>query len=160
MPRIIPNEETKVRFLTTLAATDLEPTLAEITAGVDLTPFLISINASTRGNVVQTPSFDTRFETSIPGTVTSTFEGDFYRDDTADTAWETLERGTQGYFVILRFGGSGADGAIAATDVVEVWPVFIVSRSATNLTSNTAQTFQVQCSVYQEPNEAATVAAA
>jgi hypothetical protein len=157
MPRIIPNEETRVHFLTTITAGDLEPTTAEITAGVDLTPFVISINASTRGNIVQTPSFDTRFETSIPGTVTSTFEADFYRDDVADTAWETLPRNTQGYFVILRFGGTGTDGAIAATDEVEVWPVFIVSRSATNLTSNTAQTFQVMCSVYKEPNEAAIV---
>lgn len=159
MPRIIPNEETKVRFLTTLASATLVPTIAEVNAGVDLTSFVMSINASTRGNVVQTPSFDTRFETSIAGTVTSTFEADMYRDDTADTAWTTLPRNTQGYFVILRFGGTGTNGAIAASNKVEVWPVFVVARTATNLTSNTTQTFQVQCSVYKEPNENATVAA-
>lgn len=158
MSRIIPNEETYVKFVPTIANI-AAPTVAELGAGTNLTPYIISINASTRGNVVQTPSFDTRFETSIPGTVTSTFEADMYRDDASDTAWDALPRETKGYFVISRFGGSGALNAPVAGDSVEVWPVFIVSRSATNLTSNTAQTFQVMCSVYQEPNEDALVAA-
>jgi hypothetical protein len=165
MARIIPNEETFVQFVPTIA--DIQaPTKAELTAGTNLTPFVVSINASTRGNVVQTPSFDTRFETSIPGTVTSTFEADLYRDDVADDAWDLLPRETQGYIVISRFGGKGGPTDTPPSplhspttgDKVEVWPIFVVSRSATNLTSNTAQTFQIQCSVYEAPAEDATVA--
>lgn len=159
MPRIIPNEETWVGFATALTAPTLVPKLSEVTGAIDLTPFVISINASTRGNIVQTPSFDSKFETSIAGTITSTFEIDLYRDDTTDTAWDTLPRETKGYFLISRFGGAGTNAAPTTGDTVEVWPVFIVSRSATNLTSNTAQTFQVQCSVFEVPNEAAVVTA-
>jgi hypothetical protein len=165
MARIIPNEETFVQFVPVIANI-AAPTKTELAGGVNLTPFIVSVNASTRGNVVQTPSFDTRFETSIPGTVTSTFEMDLYRDDDADTAWDTLPRETQGYVVISRFGGTGGPSSTPAQplhspttgDHVEVWPVFVVSRSATNLTSNTAQTFQVQCSVFEEPSEDSVVA--
>lgn len=166
MARIIPNEETFILFATVVA--DLKaPTKAEIAAAVNLTPYIISINASTRGNVVQTPSFDTRFETSIPGTVTATFEADLYRDDEDDDAWDTLPRGTRGVFIVSRFGGSGGPSTTPVTalhspttgDSVECWPVFVVARTATNLTSNTAQTFQLQCSVPEEPSENSLVAA-
>lgn len=166
MARIIPNEETFVQFVALIADKNA-PTKTELAAAVNLTPFIISINASTRGNVVQTPSFDTRFETSIPGTVTATFEADLYRDDEEDDAWDTLPRGTRGFFVVSRFGGLGGPSTTPATplnspttgDKVEVWPVFVVARTATNLTSNTAQTFQLQCSVPEEPAENAIVVA-
>src|SRR4051794_6649417 len=104
MARIIPNEESWIGFTPTVAAANLVPTAAEVTAAVPLTPFVISINASSTGNTVATPSFDSVFETSIPGTVTATFEADIYRDDTTDTAWLTLPRTTKGYFIISRFG--------------------------------------------------------
>lgn len=167
MARIIPNEETYVAFATTIANLS-SPTKAEIVAGVNLTPYIISINASTRGNVVQTPSFDTRFETSIPGTVTATFEADMYRDDEDDDAWDTLPRGTRGYFVVSRFGGNGGPSTTPSSplnspttgDSCEIWPVFVVARTATNLTSNTSQTFTLQCSVPEEPIEDAVVVAA
>lgn len=157
MARIIPNNNSYVAFLTTLASTTLVPTAAEIAAGVNLTPFVISLNASTTGNTVATPSFDNVFETSIPGTVTSTFEGDFYRDNTLDTAWLTLPRATVGYFVVSRFGGTGTNHLPVATNKVEVWPVIVQTRSAQNMTNNTAQTMTVQCSVTQVPNESAIV---
>lgn len=161
MPRIIPNETSWIGFSVSAPAapTTLVPSAANITAAINLTPFVISLNATTRGNIVQTPSFDNKFETSIPGTVTSTFEGDFYRDDTTDTAWTTLPRNTKGYFYISRFGGTGTNKAPIAAQTVEVWPVFIVARAAQNLTNNTAQMFSIQCSVFQVPNEAAIVTA-
>lgn len=115
MARIIPNENSYIVFCTAVANYNTGPTQAEVQAGVNLTPYIISINASTRGNIVQTPDFSTRFETNIPGTVTSTFESDMYRDDSADTAWLTLPRATSGYFVISRFGGKGGPGTVLAT---------------------------------------------
>lgn len=162
MGRVIPNEQTYVCFIDDtpgIASATLAPTAAEITGGVDLTPFLMSLNASSQGNQVPTPSFDTLFETSITGTSQATFTADFYRDDAADTAWTTFPRGTKGYVVVSRFGGSGTDQKPIAGDVVEVWPVEVVSRTAASMQNNAVQTFSVTCAVNTVPNEAATVLA-
>lgn len=158
MSRLIPNENTWVGFVPTVAALDA-PTAANLTSAVNLTPFLISLNASARGNTVPTPSFDSLFETSIGGTNTATFDADFYRDDTTDTAWDTLPRATEGFFIVSRFGGSGTGNKPAAGDEVEVWPVMVVSRTMANMSNNTVMTFTVSCSVPDEPAETATVAA-
>jgi hypothetical protein len=158
MARIIPNENTWVGFATTVAAIDA-PTAANITSAVDLTHYLISINASSTGNTVPTPTLDTLFETSIPGTVTATFTADFYRDDDEDLAWHPPLPKTAGFFIIIRFGGSGTGNKPEAADEVEVWPVDVVSRTNANTTNNTVMTFTLTCSVPEEPDEAATVAA-
>jgi len=157
MARIIPNENTWIGF-TPAAITDQEPTVAQIAGAVDLTGYCISLNASSRGNTVPTPSFDSLFETSTAGTSAATFDADFYRDDDEDTAWETLPRGTRGTFIISRFGGSGADNLPIAGDEVEVWTVMITSRTMANMSSNTVLTFTASCSVNIEPNEAYEVA--
>ena len=158
MARIIPNENTWVGFATAVANISA-PTSAEITGAVDLTPFVISLNASSRGNTVPTPSFDSLFETTASGTSAATFDADFYRDDEDDTAWETLPRGTRGFFIISRFGGTGTDNLPVATDEVEVWPVMVTSRTMANMSSNTVLTFTISCSVNVEPDEDAVVAA-
>lgn len=156
MTRLIPNEKVWVGFATTVASKSA-PTAANITAAEDLTPFLISLNASSRGNTVPTPSLDTLFETSISGTVQATFDADFYRDDDTDTAWETLPRATEGFFIIQRVGGDG--NAPTTGDSVEVWPVIVTSRTNSNMTSNTVMSFTVSCSVPSEPDEDAVIVA-
>ena len=97
---------------------------------------IISLNASATGNTVPTPAFCSLFETSVPGTSTATFTADFYRDDdpgpTGDAAWKALTRGTKGYFIVSRFGGSSVNQMPIAGDDTEVWPVYIVSRAMTN----------------------------
>ena len=158
MARIIPNEQSWIGFIPTL--TDYHTvTAANITSAVNLTPYTVSLNASARGNTVPTPSFDSLFETSIAGTNTATFEGDFYRDDDEDLAWETLPRATSGYFLISRFGGGGTDHKPIAADVIEVWPVLITSRTMANMSNNTVLTFTVSSSVPEEPDEEVTVSA-
>lgn len=160
MARLIPNENTWIGFAADGAISDKDaPTAAEVAGAIDLTGYTISLNASSRGNTVPTPSFDTLFETSTSGTSSATFDADFYRDDEDDTAWETLPRGTRGFFIISRFGGTGTDNLPVATDEVEIWPVTITSRTMANMSSNTVLTFTVSCSVNIEPSEAATVAA-
>lgn len=154
MGRFIPNEETWVGFATTVASVSA-PTVANVNAAVDLTAYITSLNAMTQGNEVPTPSFDTLFETSINGTAKGSFTADFYRDDSADTAWTTLPRGTDGFFIIARFGGKPN----TATDLCEVWPVRVISRSVANMTNNTVVTFTVTCAVPVEPDEDAIVAA-
>lgn len=159
MARLIPNESTWVGFSATIAATDLEPTAAEVAAATVLTPLLISLNASSQGNTVPTPSFDTLFETSVPGTVSAQFTADFYRDDVDDDAWEAFPRGTTGFIIISRFGGSGAANLPVAADEVEVWPITVTSRTMQNMASNQVLMFTLQCSIPEEPNEAAVVSA-
>jgi len=160
MARIIPNENTWIGFAAAGGITNIaSPTAAQVAAAIDLTPYTISLNASSRGNTVPTPSFDTLFETSTAGTSAATFDADFYRDDEDDLAWETLPRGTRGFFLISRFGGGGEDNLPVATDDLEVWPVMITSRTNANMSSNTVLTFTVSCSVNQEPAEDAVVAA-
>lgn len=159
MSRIIPNDASYIAFANSagIASAALVPTGAEVTAAVNLTPFVMSINATTQGNVLPTPAFDSLFETSAVGTSTATFTGDFYRDDTTDTAWTTLPRKTKGFFIISRFGGLGALHKPITGDTVEVWPTIVVARSMAGMANNTLQTFQVTCAINKEPNEAAVV---
>lgn len=160
MARLIPNENTWVGFIPgNVVVAAGGPTAAQVAAAEDLTGFLISLNASSRGNTVPTPSFDTLFETSTAGTSAATFDADFYRDDVDDAAWELLPRGTRGTFVISRFGGTGTDNLPVATDEVETWPVMVTSRTMANMSNNTVLTFTVSCAVNEEPNEAAVVGA-
>ncbi len=158
MARLIPNESTWVGWVDTIAdTTNLTASDAEVAGATVLTPWLISLNASSTGNTVPTPSFDTLFETTIPGTVSAQFTADFYRDDADDTAWNTLPRGTDGYFLVSRFGGSGADNLPIAADEIEVWPVSVTSRTMQNMASNQVLMFSLTCSVPVEPNESATI---
>jgi len=153
--RLIPNENTWVGFAPAVADVSA-PTTAEIGAATDLTEFVITIDASSQGNQLPTPNLSSLFETSISGTVQASFTGEFYRDDTTDTAYETLPRATAGFFVISRFGTAGV--APTSADVVEVWPVRVTSRTDSALTSNDVLRFTVACAVTDEPDEAATVA--
>lgn len=158
MTKIIPNMESYIGFATTIA--DIQaPTALEVTGSTNLTTLLISITASSTGNTVPTPTLDTLFETSIGGTSAAQFSADFYRDDVNDIAWDTLPRGTKGYFVISRFSGTGPNYRPVAAQSVEIWPVIVTSRSSAALSSNTAQMFTVTCSVPIEPAEDALVAA-
>jgi hypothetical protein len=156
--RIIPNENSWIAFATAVAAISA-PTVAELTAAIDLTDYIVTINASTTGNTVPTPSLKSLFETSVPGTAAAQFTADMYRDDESDLAWLTLPRNTRGFFLISRFGGTGPAARPVATQLIEVWPVHVSSRAGGALSSNTAQTFTVTCSVPDEPDEDAVVAA-
>jgi hypothetical protein len=159
MARIIPNDASYIAFASSagIASASLIPTAAEVTAAVNLTTFIMSLTATTQGNVLPTPSFDTLFETSTVGTSSSSFSVDCYRDDTADTAWTTLPRKTKGFFIVSRFGGLGALHKPITGDTCEVWPTIVTSRSMAGMSNNTLQTFTVTCAIYKEPNEAAVV---
>lgn len=160
MTKLIANEQVWIGFRAKAMSETNRDTISaasDIAAGgVDLTGFLVTLDSSTRGNVVPTPSLDTTFETSISGTVNATFMAEFYRDDTTDTAWDALARGTVGYFYIERMAGGVAP---VQSDVLECWPVIVTARSANPLTSNDSQRFTIECSVPIEPNEAVTVGA-
>lgn len=166
MAQLIPNENTFVGVIAEAANKPFgltvtgAPTLAEIAGAVDLTDFLISLNASASGNSVPTPRLKSLFETSVPGTSSATFTADFYRDDENDLAWTTLPRGTRATFIVQRFGGTGTGGRPVATEETEVWSVQVISRAGSALQSGSAQTFTMTGSVPVEPNESYVVPAA
>jgi hypothetical protein len=158
MARVIPNQNTYICFASSVSNI-AAPTTAEINGATNLTPFVVSLTASTQGNLLPTPAFDSLFETTIPGTVQGSFTMDCYRDDSADTAWTTLPRATTGYVIISRFGGTGGSAKPTTGNKVEVWPIRVSSRSMQAATSNQVQIFQVACGVSTTPNENATVGA-
>lgn len=157
MARVIPNQNTWIGFAVSVANL-AAPTTVEINGAVNLTPFVVSLTASTTGNQLPTPAFDSLFETTIPGTVQGSFTMDMYRDDALDTGWLTLPRGTAGFIIISRFGGTGGNAKPTSTNKVEVWPIRVTSRSMQAANSNQVQIFQVTAGVSITPNESATVA--
>jgi len=159
MSKVIPNANSWIGFTTVAPATLAAPTVAEIAACTVLTPLVVSLNPTSQGNAVPTPALDSLFDRSIVGTSQGSFTGDFYRDDAGDLAWVTLLRGTRGYFIVSRYGGTGTNFAPVAGQTCEVWPVQITQRAASAMTSNTVQTFTVTAAVPDPPAEAATVAA-
>ena len=159
MTTLIPNENCWIGFSTVKPAVLAAPTAAEVLAATELTDFIVSLTASSQGNTVPTPRLKRLFETSIPGTSSAQFTAEMYQDNENNDAWEMLPRGTAGVFYISRFGGSGVEKLPVALDPLEVWPVIVTTRAASAMTSNTAQTFSLTCSVPEEPAEEAIVAA-
>lgn len=163
MSTLIPNENCWIGFSTTMPSslTTLAPTAAQISGATELTDFIISLTANAQGNSVPTPKLKSMFETSIPGTSTATFTAEMYRDSVTanDTAWNMLARNTAGIFYISRFGGTGAGLKPILADKVESWPVRVISRTPSPMSSNTAQTFTLTCSVPIEPAEGVAVLA-
>jgi hypothetical protein len=167
--KIIPNQNSWIGFTATapagysssaaIAGSGVTVTELELDASTNLTPFVVSLTASAQGNTVPIPSLDSTFDRSIYGTTQATFQGDFYRDTTADTAWTTLTRGTSGYMLVSRFGGTGTNKVPRAGQTVEVWPIQITQRAGSQLTSNQAQTFTVNAAVFDPAAESAAVTA-
>jgi len=155
--RFIPNENTWIGFAATQAGSMAAPKLADVTGAVDLTKLVMGVTASTSGNSVPTPSFDTKFETSIAGTVTAQFSIDFYRDNVvaADVAYSTFPRGTAGNVYIARTKG----GVPVADDAIENWSIQVLSRSHPNMTNNTPVSITVAASCPEEAEEDAVISA-
>lgn len=162
MTNIIPNEETWIGVVigsgSSFGVADFDaPTLAEVASCTDLTDFAVMINPTSTGNTVPVPKLSKLWEGSLAGTAAGQLSGQFYRDNESDTAWNLLPRGTQGCFIISRFGGTGANKSPADGDSCEVWPFEISARPGDSLQSNTAQTFTITAAVPLEPGEDAVV---
>jgi hypothetical protein len=148
MSRQIADGEVRIYWVPTIAV-KTAPTVAEITGGTELTPFLSSLDTPLDGETADSSALSSAFNTSVPGTFGGGATGTFYRDDTTDTAYTTLPRLTSGHIVIRRFGGSTT--AIAISDAVEVWEVTVITRSPTTLDRNNVQMFTVDFATIVEP---------
>lgn len=148
----------RLRYVPSIA-NKAAPTVAEINAGVNLTPWLLrdGLDTPQGGSTIDVAGVESRYNATQSGS----YGGDpisatFFRDTVSgsDTAWATLPRGTAGYFVIGRFGLGPAAG-----DRVEVWEINVISRAMVAIADNESQRFVASCAVPSEPNDSATVAA-
>lgn len=152
--------EGRVWFVTTIANTSA-PTVAEINAGTDLTPFLRRDGLSTpnSGTTIDIADASSQFNKTAPGNR----GGDasvlnMYRDSVtgSDTAWSTLVELTAGHIVVRRFGGSTVAPAIG--NKVEVYKGTVINREMAQIGDNDPQRFTVMFSVEEAPVLSATVA--
>ena len=160
MARITPDTYTKIHIVDSIASI-AAPTVAELAAGTEVTGFLTPAGLDTPedGTDADISSIASARDFSIPATIGGDIQGEFYRDDTADSAWDATARLTITNLVISRFGGTGTDNAIIATDVVEVWPVRVSQRSNARITRGEALRFVATFALSADPDLAAVVAA-
>ena len=152
MSRTIQQGRIKVWFVPTLTA-PANPSLAEITTGTNLTPFLRDAGDSLlpmSGNLADASTADSRLNKTAPGT----YGGDtgsmtLARDDEPadDDAWTALPRGAEGFLVVAWLGGSGTDFAIAATDEVTVAEIGVITRRQGYRPGNDIATFLSEYSI-------------
>lgn len=132
------------------------PSLAVVNAGVNLTPFLRSVDTPLEGSTVDAATAESAYNSTVRGTYGGQpVTGEFTRDDDPtgadDTAWNTLAFGTEGFFVIARRGGSGALGVLAAGDLVDVFPIDVTSRNPAAYGRNELARFALQAAVPTPP---------
>lgn len=151
--------EIRLWFVPSIANT-AAPTVAEITAGTDLTPQLLRDGLTTpnSGNTIDASDAASRFNKTAPGTRGGDAIGLTLQRDSAsgsDTAWTTLVEDTTGNLVVRRFGG--ATTAVAIGNVVEVYSGTVINREMAPIGDQT-QRFNASFSVEAAPVLNATVA--
>lgn len=150
MPRFMRREITRFFFVPTIAdVTDV--TVAEVTAGTELTDDLAEVNGFTFANSpIQTPDMGSKFVSQIPGEDSTDDSGMvFYQDDDNTDIYDAMVKDTSGYVVIFDLGTAGANPA--AADVVDVWPVTISSRAKRYTADNEAAKFEVKFAMTDPP---------
>lgn len=131
-----------------IASATLAPTVAEVNAGTDLTPFLTrdGFDAPQTSATIDASDASSRVNKTIPGNIEAakiTIKA--YRDSVAadDDAWAALPTDAAGFLVERPFGGSAV--AVAAAQKVNVWEAVVVSRSPSSW-GDEARTFTAECS--------------
>ncbi len=160
MARVIGAGVAELHIITTIAILTA-PTAAELNAGVDVTNYLPDGGLSTPfdGSIVDIADMSSKFNKTAAGT----FGGqplsmEMFRDDAIDTAWTTLVRGFVGFAAIARFALATA-GTWAISDIVDVWPIEVITRNPADLVRNEAQRFTSESAVTEVPTEDFVIAA-
>jgi hypothetical protein len=158
MSRLVYEGRTNVYWATTIA-NKAAPTIAEITAAVELTDFVakdgVAVNTST--NTADSATIAEVYDAKVVGSYGTDPQLTMFRDDTTDTAWELCVYGTNGFLIIDRFNPSGT--LPSAGDKVEVHPVEMHVPAMQNSATNTQQRFIEQFAGTSAPEWNAVVAA-
>lgn len=136
------------------------PTVAELTAAIDISAFVPKdgLKVGATNAKVKNDDITTAFTGEIPGSYGNSITLTSFRDDDEDTAWETFqERNTYGYLVVRRM--VPVTVAVAAAQVVEVYPAATGQPTMHDTAENERVKFGVDLMVHEAPAMAATVAA-
>lgn len=159
MARLVFEENYKVYWLDTAPADPAAPTVTEITAGTDITPFIPKdgFNPGTSNNRVAAGDLSTAFDAEVMGSHGSQLTVSSFMDDGAgsNTAFDTYGvRGATGAIVVCWRAAAAAD------EPCFVWPdVEAGSPILPTTAANERQTFDAEFAVRAEPDYHATVAA-
>lgn len=159
MSKFINDGFTKVAWVTTIASA-AAPTVAELTAGVDITGYLTKEGLVTPANqnMVNQGTLATTFDAQGIGTWGGApIELTGYRDNVDDDAYEAFAYGDDGYLVIRR--GIAVGTAWTAAQKAEVWPASAHQPLNQPPATNENAKFKVVLAATSEPKLAATVAA-
>lgn len=127
-------------YFATTVASIAAPTVAEITAAVDITDFLTrdGFNPNVSNNNVDSKTLRSTFDGMIPGTHGGVPQITGFRDDTVDTLWNLVVYNTSGYLIAVPFGGGVLP---VATDPCMVWQGAWSQKVPGTPAENTQQTF-------------------
>lgn len=163
MPRYVPDGLERWTFVPTIAS-QAAPTVAEITAGTEITTPIVTVSGfKYGGSNVKVPDLSDRFDKSVSGRFTIEDSSiQFYKGDTTGDTEKVVEAllpdGTTGY--ILRFPPvAGAKPAVAAAVKCAVWPIQVMSNTEDPPSPNEAVKFTVEFAHPKSPTKVATVAA-
>jgi hypothetical protein len=160
--KFITAENAEVWWVPSISNTSA-PTVTELNAGTRLSSFIRGgFQADFSSNLVDAAVITSAFNSTVAGTYgggTNTITGLLY-DDTTNTAWNTLPRGTAGYFVVSLAGTANQSGASWATGNVAtgVFPAEVVSRTFPDLTRDALVEFNVEYAITSAPVYGATAA--
>jgi hypothetical protein len=156
MARFVYEGKTNVYWVLTIATTST-PSTTEISGGVDLTNFIAKdgVAVNINGNNVDSATIAETFNSQTVGSWGADLQLTMFRDDSADTAWNTCVYGSTGFLVIDRFNVSGSDPT--NTDKVEVWPAQMHQPSPENSAQDTQVRFVEMFAVTSQPYLSATV---
>lgn len=132
------------------------PTVTELNAGVPLTGLMTRDGLTTpdSGRTVDASDLaelQDKTQRGSRGGDSLTITAHRDSDSQADAAWEALDVDVDAFVVIRRFGGSstpwsGGDGE-SDGDVVEVWPISVISREMAGTSGDQTQRFTATCAV-------------
>ena len=161
MPKVVFDGRYQVHLVDTIADQDA-PTVTEIEAGDDITTRCPKdfLNWGKSQGRVNAGDISTLFAAEGMGTWTLPASMQVFLDTTEanEVAWDLIDNGVLTNLVILPYGGSGTDGAVATGDKAYVVPVEFGMPTPTNPTENENQRAEVDIAVTGEPSFNATVA--
>lgn len=159
MARYVHEGNTKVSWVPTIADISA-PTVAELTAGTDLSTLLTKdgLSLPDSQNMVDSSTLADTFDAQRVGSWGGSITLTGFRDDTNDTLWDLAVYGTEGYLVVRR--GLAYDTAWAASQDVEVYPAEMHEPVPNATGANEEARFTLALAVTGQPNKRAAVAGA
>ena len=148
---------TKVSWVLSIASTTA-PTAAELNAGTDVSTFVTKdgVNPGLSTNMVDSAAISDIFDAQVVGSYGGTLSLKGFRDSSADTFWNLMVYGTNGFVVFRR--GILYSTTYAAAQKVEVYPAQMHQPIPEGSGTNTNVAFMANFAITGPPQLKATVA--